>query len=447
MDVHIPDAELSLFAHDPTMLPPGRAAEIDRHIARCAECGARMDFYTVAEEDLRDPTVWESAVESATNTMTTYALRCAVEDAEAEVLLEPYFANPAKAAWSLGRQREFHTGGVVRKLNARAHQIVASEPLVALTHADSAQVIADALPDDTYPNNAIYELRGTAWKERANALLRLGQLNEALESLRRAERAFNRLQSSGQGLAAVELVRAAVYLQMGELAKAEHHADRAAQAYTHLGQSHRGTKALFLRGEIKYEAQQLDESVQIFRRVIDYGEELEDPEWIAKGSYTLALCELERGKLDDATVLFTRALVIFREKGPVSERVSTEWGLARVILHGGNPTEAVRRLRDVVAAFEDMGMVADAALASLDMTDGLLVLNQPQEIEKVAAHAFRVLKRAVILTGALMALAYLREAAASRRLNREMIHGIRNFLRKTERHPELLFVPPPDTYG
>jgi tetratricopeptide (TPR) repeat protein len=444
---HIPDLELSLYAFDPDALSRERAAEIDRHTARCADCGVRLDFYAVAEEDLHDPSVWVLPAVSPASAMRAYARRCQAEDAEADALLEPYFRNPVKAAWHLGRRRELYTGGVVRKLNAQAHATFASLPRVALTHADNAQVIAEALPDDLYPNGAVYELRGTAWKERANALVRLGRLDEALESVRRAERAYEHLQSSGHGLAAVELVRAAAYYQMGELTKAEYHADRAAQGYTKLGQRHRTMKALLLRGEIQYEAAQFDDAAKIFARIIDYGEELADPQWIAKGSYTLASCELERGKLGEATVLYTKALVIFRETGPTADRVSTEWGLARVVLGGGNASEAVRRLHQVVTAFEEIGMVTDAALASLDMADALFVLQRMEQIEKLAAHAFRVLKEAGILSGALTALAYLKEAAATRRLNRKVIHGIRKFLQQAERDPELLFVPPPDTFN
>jgi KaiC/GvpD/RAD55 family RecA-like ATPase len=142
--------------------------------------------------------------------------------------------------------------------------------------------------------------------------------------------------------------------------------------------------------------------------------------------------------------LFTQAILIFRETGPAADRASTEWGLARVVLHGGNPTEAVRRLRDVIAAFEQMGMVTDAALASLDMADAFLVLKRPEQIEKVARHAFRVLKKAGVVTGALTALAYLKEATASRRVSPAVIDGVRRFLRRVERQPELLFIPPPD---
>jgi tetratricopeptide (TPR) repeat protein len=446
MDGHIPDVELSLYAHDPESFPQERSREIERHTASCAECGASLDFYSVAEEDLHDPAVWQPIGATMAALMTAYAHRCAAEDAEADRLLEPYVDNPVRAAWAdLRRRREFHTGGVVRRLNARAHAIVASEPLDALTYADLAQMVAEILPDDTYPNNAVYELRGTAWKERANALVRLGNLDEALESLRRAERAYGHLRSSGQGLAAVELVRAAVYYQLDQLETAAMHAERAEHGYAHLGQNHRRIKALHLRGSIRYLGLDLDTAAAIFQQVIDFGDDTNDLEWIAKGSYSRANCELDRGNLAEASMLFHRALVIFREFGPATDRICTDWGLARVVLHGGKAGDAARRFREVMFAFEELGMVMDAAIVGLDLADALLVLEQPKQIAKVAAHSFHVLKKAGVMTYALAALAYLKEAATAGRLSPEVIRDIRTFLRRTEREPGLIFIAPPCT--
>jgi tetratricopeptide (TPR) repeat protein len=443
MEAHIPDEEISLFAHDPDAAPPRRRAEIEQHAASCSTCGGRLNFYLITEEDLRDPLVWQPVLPTTAALLTGYASRCEAENAEADRLLKDYFAAPPRAAWvDVTARREFRTGGVVRRLNARAHAIVASEPLAALTYADQAQAIADLLPDDTYPNFTVYELRGTAWKERANALLRLGKLDEALESLKRAERAFSRLGSSGHGVAAVELVRAAVYYQRGELDQAARHAENADREYAFLDLKELQLNAVLLRGQIKYEAMEYEAASTIFHQLMEYGEEIGDAGWIARGAYCRGACELKRGKLADAAMLFNSALVIFRETGPTSERISTEWGLARVVLDGGNASEAVRRLRDVMAAFEALGMVMDAAVAGLDMADALLVLGRQEQIANVAAHSYRVLRKAGVLTSALTALAYLKETAAHQRLNPKVIEGIRTFLRRTEREPELIFMPP-----
>lgn len=444
MGDHIAHAELSLFAHDKLGFERDRREEIESHIANCAECGATFDFHSVAEEDLGDLAVWQSIIGSTAAAMSAYANQCAAEDREADELLKDIFEKPRKAAvTNVRNQRKFHTGGVVRRLNAKANAVVANNALEALIFADLAQIVADLLPDDTYPNNAVYELRGTSAKERANALLRLAEFDEALESLEHAERAYEHLRSPGYGLAAVELVRAAVHYERGELDAAAKHVQLADHAYAHLGLERQRMKAVHLHGAIKYEALQLAEASAIYQYVIEFGEKAGDPDWIAKGSYARGNCELDLGNLGEASMLFFKALAIFREVGPVEDQIGTEWGLARVVLNGGKASDAARRLRDVTAAFEGISRVMNAALAGIDLSEALLVLERWDEIVKVASHAFRVLKKAGNVTGALTALAYLKEAAAKRQLTPETLKVVREYLRRVEREPDLLFVPPP----
>jgi hypothetical protein len=139
-------------------------------------------FFVVAEDDLVDSDVWERVVGSATYaSLMEFADRIAVEDDDATFLLADFLDAPASAAWeALVKRRRFHTGGVVRKLNAHAHKLVDNDPLAALTWADAAISIAEVLAEDTYPARAVYQLRGTAWKERAIAQMFLGELPAAL---------------------------------------------------------------------------------------------------------------------------------------------------------------------------------------------------------------------------------------------------------------------------
>jgi len=142
-------------------------------------------------------------------------------------------------------------------------------------------------------------------------------------------------------------------------------------------------------------------------------------------------------------MLFHRALVIFRDVGPEQELLKTEWGIARVMLHGGKLNEAIRRLKDIAAEFETCSMVTNAALVGLDISEGLLALNRPTEIVNLAQHIFGVFKTAGMLTGALSAIAYLKEAAAAKSLTKQDVEALRTFLRRAERQPSLQFVRPP----
>lgn len=448
MGQHIPESELAVFAFDPDAVTAARSIEIQQHTAACEECRAHLDFFSVTEEDFDDPEVWERSTGSATlEALRAYGDRIAEEDDEAEKLLEPFFASPATVAMTnlRARGKRYMTGGVVRRLTARANSVCESEPLDALTFSEAAIGVAEALPDDLYAAQAIDEMRGTAWKEHARALHLLGRLNEAHDSLRRAERAYRRLASPAFGLANVALVRAIVLYEQQRLDEAAVVASEAERAFSHLGDDDRRVKAMYLRACIRYEAHDPDDAMTLFQCVVDYGDETDNAAWTARGSYALGNCEVDRSRLGEASMHFQKALVIFREIGPVTARVNTEWGIARILLQAGKRSEAIRRLRDVAAEFESRGMVTDMALVGLDTADALLGLGRAEQIVDLAARLFRAFTDAGMLTGALTALAYLKEAAAAGTLTTASLREIRAFLRRAERQPQLVFVPPPES--
>jgi tetratricopeptide (TPR) repeat protein len=446
---HIPEGELALYAAQPDAVAEGRRAEIEAHLASCAECQETHDFFAIQDDDveeaLGEEDTWEPVIGSATyDALMEYGARVAEEDREAGIILAPYLENPIKAAWTmLAAKRRYRTGGVVRKLNAAAHSIHKSKPRIALTFADAAISVAETLPDDLYPALAIYQLRGAAWKERAKAQLLLGELPQAHESLNHAERAYRKTPNNGLGLSLVALLRAGVLYAQLRPEEAMTMAERAERGFAHAGDDKRCMDAAFLRASIIFEAGDPNRALPIFHRIIEHGENTQNEEWIALGSYAAANCELDRSDLGEASILFHRALVIFRKLGRDPYRLMTEWGIARVILHGGKLSDAIHRLRHIAGELEKRGMVSYAAYVGLDVADGLLALSRPREIVNLAQHLFSAFTEAGILTGALSALAYLKEAAATNRLTKQDLVAVRTFLQHVERQPSLQFVPPP----
>jgi tetratricopeptide (TPR) repeat protein len=440
---HIPEHDIVVFAFDPAACP--RRSEIERHVAACAECSTTVDFMRVTDADLGDEDVWERTEGSATmDSLFAMAAQIAAEDAEADELLKDLLHAPAATAWTkIQNKRRLRTGGVVRRLSAHAHSVCEGEPLEALTFADAAISVAEALPDDAYPGLAVYELRGTAWKERANAQRLLGRFEAALESLARAERAHRKLHSPTLGIACVTFVRAEVLCDQQRYDDAMAVAEQAEMAFAHIGDDERRMRALFLRADIRYEQQMLVEATSLFEQVLAYGESLNDAKWIARGSYALGNCYLDQAKIGEASEQFHRSHTLFSELAIATELVRTEWGIARVLLTVGKHAEAIRRLREVTAAFEKRGMVTDAALAGLDTADALLASGHPKDIVELAGHLFRVFTDASMLTGALTAIAYIKEAAAAGTLKSTDLNAVRRFLRRAERQPDLLFVQPP----
>jgi tetratricopeptide (TPR) repeat protein len=425
---------------------------IEQETAGCATCRTSLDFFSViSTEDLADVALSEPGTGwSGDDPMRAYAERIAAEDRDADEVLEreKLLESPMRTAWkNLQRDRRMLTGGVVRRLTAHANSIYENEPLDALTFADAAISVAEVLPDDAYPWNAVFELRGTAWKERANALLMLGEYPSALEALTHAERAYRQLRSPGFGLSTVALVRASVLYGQGLLDEAVASAEKAEHGFAHIGQEERRMRALFLRASIKYERQEIPGAVELFEQVLEHGETASNARWIARASYAIGNCEVDRNNLADASMHFHQALVIFREIGPAPDRVATEWGLARIVLHGGDPSEAIRRLRGVAAEYESRSMISDAALVRLDIVEALLSLGNTKQIVEIAARLFLTFKEAGMITGALTAMAYMKEAAAAGKLTPAGVNTLRTYLRRTARQPRLIFVPPPDSFS
>ncbi|HEX6099845.1 MAG TPA: hypothetical protein VF432_26265 [Thermoanaerobaculia bacterium] len=451
---HLPDDELARYASDPGSVPLRRRQVIEQETAACAICRTALDFHSVmTAEELADPEVWEPEARprprpgGEDDQMRAYIERIEAEDRDADAVLDErkLLESPIKAAFANPeRDKELLTGGVARRLTAHANKIYEDEPRDAVTFADLAILIAEALPDNAYPWKAVFELRGAAWKEQANALRVAGDYPGALDALRQAELAYDNLESPDFGLASVALIRGGVYLEQDRLDEAAAWAEKAEAGFAFLSQEERRMRAVFLRGSIKYEAGDIATAVELLKQVQEYGEAVNDLRWAGRASYAIGNCEVDRRNLSEASLQFHKALVIFREIGPERERLATEWGLCRVLLHGGNRSEAIRRLRIVATEFQKRSMIMLAALVRLDLVEALLALGATKQIAETAARLFQLFKDAGLMTGALTAMAYMKEAATAGKLTPAGVNAVRTYLRRSARQPELLFEPPDD---
>jgi tetratricopeptide (TPR) repeat protein len=440
--LHIPEPELALHASEPDAISPDRSREIHVHLAACPDCADTYDTFVAmfAGEDDEAFLASEGSV-----TAMEWGVRVARENADADQLLKDYFNEPEKAAYrNLAAQRKFVHGGVVRRLAQRAFDVCANEPLHALVFADAAIAVAEALPKGNYTPNTLHDLRGRAWKERANAFNQLGEPAAALDALDHAEREYGQVASNMLSLGNVALVRAVAYYNLERFPDADREVQIAEELYERLGDAERRTKAMFLRGEVMYESHQLEAASELFRNVLAYGQSIDSQEWIAKGSYTLANCVLDTGDIENAALLFSKALTLFRISGLKTDRIFAEWGMARVLLVRGLFKDSLRRLDDVRVQFTTLGMTGDAGLVALDAIEAMVALGMWKQVVELARRVFNTFTEAGMLTSALSALAYLQTAGTEQRLTREAVREVRAFVKRVERQPDLLFMPPPD---
>lgn len=445
--MHPNDELLSAYALDPSSVE--EAGELEAHLLRCGPCRRRLDEFCEIEALLAQPESWvEDEPARAPLALSAKAARNRREDAEAEELLAPMlerFLAGRSALFvykDIASKPEFHTGGVVRKLADAADKASYSVPRRALILAETASAIVGMLSRTTYTAVDIAALRGLSWKQQANANRHLGRFNEALYALDRAEGAYRELPYPDLDLASVTFIRATLYAEQQAYELAAQLAEESSAAFARLRDSELYYRSRHLQGWIAFEQRHLGEAQPIFDAVFAHGEATGDLTWIARGAQGLGNCYLERRDFTNAAHYLHRSMVAFRELGIAVAEIRSRWGLALLVQRDGRHRMAIQRLRAVRNEFATLGSVSDAALVTLDIMETYLLMGQPREVRQTAGNIVKLFKEAGMVTGALTAAAYLKQAAAMSSVTPGLIDYIRRYLRRVDVQPDFAFVPP-----
>lgn len=440
---HIPEDLLVEYADDTRSRP-----DLDAHLAACPDCRTALSFYRALSSELREDEVWsheeELRTEAGQKAVREFSDRIAGEDAEARRLLDRILESPYRFARAnlLGRKR-FRTGGVVRHLCEAVRQQCDRDPLYAMELAQAAQAIATGLPDDYYPSALVHELRGRAWKEFATVCRYLGNYRAGLDALLRAERSYLRLPDPGAGMAAVNLSRAGLLWKLQRYAEALPFARSATREYEERRDLLRYIEAQEVEAVILDRLGDHGKAREIYERTFHAADGLEDLEMKARAAKNLGISYRDAGDLGNSGKYLLIAVRLYEELGNDVVVARTRWSIARLPLVAGNFAEAEHRLRNAIRDLEAKGLRNDVADAKLDLAETLLMVGSLTEVEALCAEVAFFYREAGLVTGAMMAASFLKEAASQRRLRQEHIEIVRSYLLAVREDPELPFATPP----
>lgn len=447
---HPSDDVLSDYAIDPSLVDDPAAVEV--HLAGCEPCSSRLAGIEALEKLLADRDSWPApegkATARARQLLSAAAARNRREDADADALLtklvDGFLAGSSgRFVWAdIASNRVYHTGGVVRKLADAADKAQYSVPLRALMLGETAAAIVGMLSEERYTRTEIAALRGLAWKQQANANRQLGRFAAALEALVRAERAYRELPLPDLDLASITFIRATIYFYQGDYALAEKVAAASTATFEQLGQTELYIRSRHLQGCIAFEEREVDKAQVIFDSIYAYGKASDNLMWIATESQVLGHCYLERHEFARATQFFHEGMVVSRRLHMLAWEIHCRWGLALVLQREGRHHTAMARLEDIREEFVVLGSVSTAALVTLDLMETFLLLKKPREVRRAAGNIVRLFRDAGMVTGALTAADYLKQAAAMERVTPSLIDYVRRYFRRAELQPDLAFVPP-----
>jgi tetratricopeptide (TPR) repeat protein len=449
---HPDDQLLLLYSFDPTAA--GDATALEAHLETCPDCRKALDEHRAFDALLADEYSWpdegrDVGPPPGLHRLSAIAARKREEDTDAEEklaeVLELFLSGSSDAfVWAdIAFDRAYHTGGVVRKLADAAEKAFQTKPRRALILSETAGAIVGMLSTSAYSAIEIAALRGLAWKQRANAHRYLGHFNHALEALDRAERAYRELPRPELDLASIMYIRATIYCEQQAYDRAEAAAQESTAAFARLGQTDNYFASRYLQGCVAFEQRQLGEAQSIFAAVFAYWEANGDIAWIARIALALGNCYLERGDLGNASRSIHEGMLAFRNAKVLDGEIQCRWALALVVQREGRYRIAAERLRSVRDEFTALGSMADAALVTLDIMETFLALGDPREVRRAAGTIVKLFKDNGMITGALTAADYLKQAAAMQSVSPGIIDYIRRYLRRVVVEPELAFVPPP----
>ena len=442
---HLDDDDLAEYA----LLPDGPREDprTAAHLAGCAECTVRLNGVRAFLDALASPASWEMAGvldtgRGSDDDLFNFAAASQQEYADAAEALAPLIRNAVVFVRErVDRKKEFRTLGAVRVLAEAANAACEREPIHARNLADAAVNIAAVLPAGDYPPDSIRALRGLAWKERANALRYLAEYDLALEALDQAGEELAPFGSRTFESANLSYIRSVILTYTDRLGEAAQQAALSAAIFTEYGDADRAMRARSVQAGVLYYRRDYRGAVAIFEELLTYAEGKGDKVETARQAYNAGACWIELGDGGRAESLLNGARETYIALRMRTEVARADWNLGVAARVSGRIGESVTRLRAAKASCEQLGMADEAANASLDLIESLLLSRGEREIVSLCSEVMRYYRRAGKMHQALTAAAFLKEAAKAGTIRKETVRHVRHFVQDLDRRPELVFVP------
>lgn len=425
---------------------------LEAHLGDCTSC---MELFGSLQEfaiALTDAGVW-SGVEPQMvreggspqlDHLVALSLRLEEEQERARGLIEELRVRPADR-WHAGF-RELDgvcTRGLATQLVAEARGALLSDPRRGLELADLAIEVAEALDEDVYPAGMVGNARGSAWKERANALRLLGRIQDALWSLDEAGRNYRSQAVPEFDLATIDYVRATALLDTDRVDEARALAASSATTFLEYGDTRRFLHARIAEASALYNLGSKRQARDVFLALLKPAQNLDDTYTLGTLFLNIAHVSVDLNDADMASIYFLQAAAVMDELGLRTVSINARWGLARLMLATGKLEEAAVRLRDAAQSLDESGVGNDAAMARLELAEALVGLGRFDEVSTLCRELIAFFTETGARRRALTALGYLKEAAQNQEASPKLVRHVRTYLERLPHEPELLFLPPP----
>lgn len=408
------------------------ASEIERHVSTCGSCAEEIDGHREIADVLRSPDVWQQEAAAPRRfvvDVVAFAERARAEEADAARLCDEILTGPS--AWwpqRLRQAKDAQTGGMVKELLSRVRPMTESSPSNALAITALAIDVANELDVNEYPCDYVVKLRAQAYRDHAMVLSFIGRFPEALEIADRSQRLFDQVPLSEYDVARLALVRAGILRSIDRVSEAIVLAHDAAETFLRFGDRSRYLNARVIEAGMIFHSGAVAKALDLWSSIQD------DPalESVTRVRilHNVANCHVELQQPEKAIEALQYVIPEFEILGMKTERTRSRWLLAQALLASGRTRDALPIFRQAWREFDDLDMVADAALAALHLSEALLIIGEVAEVPIICRDIAARFNRAGMTSRAMTALSFLREAIALGEATPSLIRHVHSFLRK-----------------
>jgi tetratricopeptide (TPR) repeat protein len=228
------------------------------------------------------------------------------------------------------------------------------------------------------------DLRAKAWTAHAGALRALGRHLEALVAIAAARGGDESRFGNAWSIALAEVEEARILHDMGETTEALLLIRRGAEVILLHGDVERYVKVRMYETLMLWETGQRTEAAEVWRTMAREASHRGDAVFMALLESATAVFQLRHGGAAAAARLFETAHQVFDKEGLTREAVRARWGVAEAAVARGRYHDAISEYYKVQALSLAAGNVREAALASAEIVDLLLLAGRVDEVPSLA---------------------------------------------------------------
>lgn len=368
------------------------------------------------------------------------AERFAAERAEAETSVERLLRDTPRESWqTLAGHPDLRSAGALERLGKLFTHHLNRDPGYALSIAQLAVSLADRLPGNSYPAAVLAQYRAHALKDLGKAYRTLNRNDEAIETFFRAG---DLLQSHGALFHDLALIRLHLAFTYQEV-------DRYTEAFALIRSSrdvfadHGDTRMVLIAGiteaALLHRLGKFREAREAYMLLLVSGKpDLESEAALRKN---IGLCCIELGDFAEAESSLDESARIYRNQlGQPIETLRAQTAYGRLLIRSGDIERGIEQLKPIRRAFLGQSMPEEAGICALEIIEGLLAQDKPEQAEQLARRVIQEFTRARLNKRAITALGYLSRAIAAKKASAPLVQNVREYILSLRTNPEREFL-------